>query len=318
LLYVALREVRYAYGDATTPMRATVAAQLVNIALALVLVRVLGQGVAGASFATVVAHTVEAGVLALTEKDRRFGLHLLSMRRVVQLVQMGLPTGVQFALEVGAFATLSVTISMMSETQMAAHQIALQIIHFSFLPAMAVAEAASVLIGQAVGAAEDALVPRIAGLAMRIAVLYSLAWSLVFASLGRMLMTAFTPDAVVLDVGVTLLLLAAVFQCFDAANIVSRCALRGAGDVRYAAWVGVLLAWLCTPTLAWWLGVHVGWGAAGGWIGLSFEVAISAGLLWRRLVRGGWRAAALRARSRLATDPAAPGSATAELAQLVS
>ena len=43
---------------------------------------------------------------------------------------------------------------------MAAHQIALQVIHFSFLPAFAVGEAASVLAGQAVGAERDELVLR--------------------------------------------------------------------------------------------------------------------------------------------------------------
>src|SRR5205814_8614736 len=64
LLYIALREVRYAEGDARSPMRATVAAQAVNIVLAVLFIFVLKQGVRGAACATVIAHAVEAGVLS--------------------------------------------------------------------------------------------------------------------------------------------------------------------------------------------------------------------------------------------------------------
>ena len=55
LLYVALREVRYAEGDAQSPMRATVAAQAVNILLAVLFIFVLKQGVRGAACATVIS-----------------------------------------------------------------------------------------------------------------------------------------------------------------------------------------------------------------------------------------------------------------------
>jgi MATE family multidrug resistance protein len=299
LLYVALREVRYAYGDAKSPMLASLAAQLVNLVLAFLAVRVLGWGVAGAASATVVAHAVEAGVLACREKDRSFGLAALSRAHLSELLQVGLPTGVQFALEVSAFAALSVTISLMSEAEMAAHQIALQVVHFAFLPALAVAEASSVLIGQAVGAGQDAMVMRVSRTALAITGAHAAAWSLILATFGRPLLGGFTPDTLVVATGVRLLRVAAVFQLFDAANIVARCALRGAGDVRYAAWVGVLVAWLFTPTLAWFLGVYLHWGAVGGWIGLSLEIGASAALLWLRLQLGGWRPAASLSRSRL-------------------
>src|SRR5205807_2283650 len=67
LVYVALREVRYGGGDARTPMRATVLANLVNIGLAVLLVLVLRRGVAGAAFATLVANLVELATLALPQ-----------------------------------------------------------------------------------------------------------------------------------------------------------------------------------------------------------------------------------------------------------
>jgi MATE family multidrug resistance protein len=303
LLYVALREVRYAQGDPRSPMRATVAAQATNIGLAVTFIFVLHWGVAGAAFATVIAHGVEAGTLSLQQRSRGFGLRVVRRRHLVELFRVGLPTGLQFGLEVGAFATLSLMISLFSEVEMASHHIAIQVIHFSFLPAMAVAEAASVLTGQAVGAGAYHLVKRVAHLAMGITAVYAGAWSLLLALGAPFIVASFTADPGVVSVAITLLHVAAVFQIFDASNIVARCSLRGAGDVRYAAVVGVLTSWLCTPTLAWLLGRHYKLGAYGGWLGLCLEIIIGSSILWWRIERRGWMAAATTSRARLAADP---------------
>jgi multidrug resistance protein, MATE family len=299
LLFVALKEVRYAEGDARTPMRADVIANVVNIALAVLFIFVLKMGVGAAAFATILAHAVEAGILVWGQRSRGFGYERLAKTHVVELLRVGLPTGLQFTLEVGAFATLSLIISLFSEVEMAAHQIAIQVIHFSFLPALAVAEAASVLAGQSVGAGRYPLVNRVSRLALGLTSSYAAAWSLALAVASHAIASAFTPDAAVADEATKLLHVAAVFQMFDAANIVARCTLRGAGDVRYAAIVGVLSSWLCTPPLAWVLGRRYGLGAVGGWMGLCLEIFVSAGLLWWRLERRGWTLAATRARDRL-------------------
>lgn len=302
LLYVALREVRYAQGDPQSPMRATVAAQATNIALAVTFIFVLHWGVAGAAFATVLAHGVEAGTLSLAQRSRGFGLGVVRREHIAELFRMGLPTGLQFALEVGAFATLSLMISLFSEVEMASHHIAIQVIHFSFLPAMAVAEAASVLTGQAVGAGVYDAVKRVAHLAMGITAVYAGAWSLLLALAAPLVVSSFTTDPGVISVAVTLLHVAAVFQIFDASNIVARCSLRGAGDVRYAAVIGVFTSWLCTPTLAWVLGRHYKLGAFGGWVGLCLEIIIGSSILWWRIERRGWMAAATTSRARLTAD----------------
>jgi MATE family multidrug resistance protein len=187
---------------------------------------------------------------------------------------------------------LSLMISLFSEVDMAAHQIAIQIIHFSFLPAFAVAEACSVLSGQAVGAGAYRLVTRVARLGLVVTGIYTGAWSIALAFGSRALVSGFTLDADVVATAVSLLHIAAVFQIFDGANMVGRCALRGAGDVRYAAWVGVLTSWATTPTLAWLLGHHYRLGAFGGWLGLCLEIIVGAAILWWRLERRGWLAAA--------------------------
>lgn len=298
LVFCAVREVRQGLGDARTPMVASLAANAVNIALDYLLIIVLEQGPAGAALASVIAAGVEVLVI-LTVQLWREGLALAGtgLRHVRALWTLGWPTGLQFLIEMGCFAVLTVMVSRYSERHMAAHQITIQVIHFSFLPALALGEASAVMAGQAVGACREALVRQVSRLAIFAGGLYCGACALLFGLGGAALARAFTSDGELVALTAQLLLIAAVFQVFDAVNMIARCTLRGTGDVRFPAVVGTLLAWALTPTSMWLLGYHLGLGVVGGWIGLCAEIIIGALIFWWRVERQGWQGAAVRARS---------------------
>jgi MATE family multidrug resistance protein len=297
MVYAALREGRYGVGDARSPMVATLIANLANIALDYVFILELGLGVGGAAWATVIAHGVELLVLGIfygRSADARF-----RWRHVVALWNVGFPTALQFLMEVGSFAVLSAIISSMSEVDMAAHLIALHSIHFSFLPALAVGEAASVLTGQAVGAGEEHLVRRVSLLGLWMAVAYNAMCTIVIVVGAPTIAGLFTEDIHVLTAATSLLHVAAVFQIADGASIIARSSLRGVGDVRFAAVVGICLAWVITPPTCWVLGHLLGYGALGGWLGLCGEITLGAAVFWRRLLSTRWRAAAARTREQV-------------------
>src|SRR5262249_36554866 len=148
----------------------------------------------GAATATVLAQGVESGVLWAFGRARGWHARGATAVHVGELWRIGLPTALQFMLEVGSFVLLASLISSLSEMQMAAHQIALQVCQFSFLPAFAASEAASVLAGQAVGARRQELVMRVAYLGLAAASAYTVACSLVFVLLGRTITAGFTSD----------------------------------------------------------------------------------------------------------------------------
>jgi MATE family multidrug resistance protein len=204
-------------------------------------------------------------------------------------------------LEVAAFAILTALFSAMSEVDVAAHQIAMQVIHFSFLPALAIGEAASVMVGQAVGADEDRLVRPLARQTLWLTGAFTGLCALLFAAAAWPIAAAFSDDRALQQTTVHLLYVAAAFQLFDGANVVGRCVLRGTGDVRWPAAVNVAMAWLVTPPLTLLLGYRLGWGVIGGWLGFCAEIIGGAALLWWRLERGAWQRAA--ARSRIALEP---------------
>jgi MATE family multidrug resistance protein len=297
LVFAALREVRYGQGDSRSPMVASIVANLCNAILAYLLIFPAGLGVAGAAWATVVAQTLEALVLALAQHRAGWGVSAMTRAHLLALLRMGVPGGLQASLEVGAFAVLAAMVAAMSSAQMAAHQITLQMISFSFMPGYAIGEGAAVMVGQVVGAGRDDLVLPVARVAVRVAGVYTALCTLVFVGLTPQLIDAFHVDDETRTIAITLLRVSGLFLVMDGANMVARATLRGTGDVKFPAWIGVLCSWCMTPPLAWLLGYHYGLGAFGGWLGLSGEVFLGAGLQWLRLRQGGWRRHAERTRS---------------------
>ena len=311
LVAVALREARYGRGDSRTPMRATVAANVANVGLDYLLIFGLGMGVAGAAWASVGAVAVEAVWLALAQREEGFGFGREALAEIAAVWSLGWPLGLQMLLEVSSFAVLTAIFASMSEIDVAAHQIALQVAHLSFLPAAALGEAASVLAGQAVGARKHRLVTVVARRGLVAAVAYTGACGVVYAAFAGPIASAFTDEPALIEAATHLLWVAAAFQLFDGANIVARCVLRATGDVRYPAVISVTIAWICTPPMAIALGYGLGMGALGGWLGLSLEIMVGALVLWWRLERRHWLPAARRSRLRRSQEGTLEPAATA-------
>ena len=282
LLYAALREARYGQGDTRAPMRASLAGNAVNITLDAILILGLGWGVKGAALATICGNATETSLLAWPMRGALRGL-VLRRGAMRDVWAQGVPNGLQFVMEVGSFLILTVMVARMSAIDGAAHQMVLHLVNVSFLPAHALAEAAAVLVGQAVGA-------NYAGLCV-----------VVYATLGAMITDAMSAGDAALAARATMLVhVSLAFLVADAANVIARGVLRGASDVRYAAIVGIATSWFTTPPLAWALGIGCGLGAVGGWIGLAVEIIVGASLFWLRVIRGGWKPAAAAARRSMA------------------
>jgi len=300
LLYAALRETSYGEGETRGPMRASVAGNAVNIALGAALILGLGWGVQGAAVAAICGNLTELGLLAWPLRAR-----LARMRwrpvAVREVWAQGVPNGLQFIMEVGSFLILTVIVARMSALDGAAHQLVLHLVNVSFLPAHALSEAAAVLVGQAVGANQDALVPRVARHTLALGAGYAAICLVVFVVLGAPIVSGMSAgDAALSSRALSLLHVSFAFLVADAANVIARGVLRGASDIRFAAIVGIATAWLTTPPLTWLLGVHAGLGVVGGWIGLALEIVAGAAIFWRRVHRGGWKPAAAAARRAIA------------------
>jgi MATE family multidrug resistance protein len=296
----ALIQHRQATGDSRTPMIVGIAGNAFNALLAWALIYgrlgLPALGIRGAGYATATTEMLELGVmllLFLRDEQRsnaaaaRASLPFSQALR--EVVDLGLPTGIQFMAETLAFTAFTVVIGSIGKEAIAAHQIALNVIRVSFLPGVAIAEATSVLVGQSLGRhrLEDADAAVRSGLAL--AVVFMAACGVIFALAGGALGSFFSSDAEVARGAKSLLLVAAVFQVLDAVNIVLRGALRGAKDAHAVMIIGVLVVWSCVPTAAYVLGKLSGLGAFGGWLGFVAETTVASIVFWLRWERGGWR-----------------------------
>jgi MATE family multidrug resistance protein len=299
----ALTQHRQAIGDARTPMIAGLAGNLFNALLGWALIYghagLPALGVRGGALATAITEWLEAAWLALlllrsTRKSADYARARAELplgRALREVAALGIPTGVQFGSEMLGFATFTAVLGSLGPEQVAAHQIALATIRTSFLPGAAVSEAASVLVGQALGRRSLADADRATAAALTVAVTFMAGCGIVFGIAGGAIVRAFTDDEAVARVARTLLWIAAGFQILDAMSIVLRGALRGARDVRIPALIGVTVTWTCVPTAAWVLGRLAGWGSVGGWCGFVAETALGAALFALRWRQGEWRKA---------------------------
>ena len=293
LFKAAVREFRYGVGDTRLPMAAALLGNGINFLLDPLLMFAFDFGVVGAAWATVAAHHVELAVLVWAQVRTRVGPEYPSSAEVCGLWRLGFPTGVQYFMEIGSFVLLGVIVASFGRLELAAHQIAFQLSHFVFLPAMALGEAASILVGQAVGARRRELVWGVARGAIAVAIVYGFVWALVLSLFPTAIGRLFSVDDGLLAVLVPLLRLAGLFVVFDAVQVVVRCVLRGTGDVRVPAVLGIVFAWVLTPPAGYFLGHVLDWGAVGGWVGLLGElVLLTISLVWRLVAQ--WRPVSAR------------------------
>jgi multidrug resistance protein, MATE family len=289
---MALVQHRQGIGDARTPMFVTLLGNMLNAGLGYCLIYgrlgLPALGVYGGGLATALVQSINFAVLlGLLLRDRtRPGVRLAYLSKATrQVLRVGLPTGMQFMGEILAFCTFSILLGSISAAESAANQIAIATIRASFLPGLAVGEAACVLVGQALGAGRFDDARRAVRAALHLAVVFMAACGVLFAVAGGGIARAFTPDPEVGRIVTRLLLLAAVFQVLDAVNIVYRCALRGAQDVRVPALLGIGIVWTTVPLAAYLLGRVAGWGAVGGWCGFVVETALGAAFFYMRFRR---------------------------------
>ena len=93
----------------------------------------------------------------------------------------------------------------------------------------------------------------------------------------------------VLALGVVLVMLSALFQFVDAAQIVVLAALRGVQDTRVPMWLAAISYWVIGIPVSYVMAFTLGWGAVGLWLGLTVGLGAAAASLgwrfWRHSVR---------------------------------
>jgi MATE family multidrug resistance protein len=253
-------------------------------------------GVEGSAWATSFSRLYMASFLYLAirrEHRRRGDAHpqvpfVFDPSRIKQLFRLGAPAASQITLEVGVFALATALAAKLDPISSASHQIALNIASVVFMVPLGLASASAVRVGHAVGAgdAQRAITAGWTALATGAAVMTII--GIVLFGWPGPLLRAFTDDARVIEIGVTLLVIASAFQLFDGTQAVATGILRGLGETRIPMVMNVIGHWVLGLPVGYALCFSYGWGVSGLWIGLSIGlifVSIVLTIAWIRRTR---------------------------------
>jgi MATE family multidrug resistance protein len=298
-VFVVLSSFFRGFGDARTPLYATLLMNVVNAALDYALI--FGHfglprlGVAGAGVAYAVACWVGAAVLfaafrrAAVSRRHRTGAVPPTAAAIRRFLRTSAAIGGQWCVGMTTWAVFVTLVARMGDDAMAATQAVAMLLSLSFMQAEGIAIAASTLIGRHVGAERPGAAERTLHSGLGLGAVIAAVVALLFVAIPDTLLRVFTDDPDVIALGRPLLRLGALFQLFDAMATILDGALRGAGDTRWPFAVEVALGWGFFLPLAWWLGVYLDGGLTAAWTGALLGVlALAVVLLWRFL-SGAWR-----------------------------
>jgi len=195
------------------------------------------------------------------------------------------PIGIQTWLEFGVFATSGLLMGLMGAIAVASHQVALQFASLTFMVPLGIAQATSVLVGQAVGRADAPAARRAAGAGLVTGAAFMALAAVPLLAVPEPLARAFSDDAVVVAAAALLLPIAGVFQVFDGLQVVAAGALRGIGDTRIPMVMALVGFWLVGLPVCVALGFGLDLGPTGIWWGLATGLGVVAVLLLVRLRR---------------------------------
>ncbi|MFP6584406.1 MAG: MATE family efflux transporter [Candidatus Hydrogenedentota bacterium] len=288
-------------GRPKIPMYVALVANITNIGLDYVLI--FGKfgfpqmGISGAALATVVSIGLQAVLLQIIFMSDTYNRDYntrstwqFDLTKITELLKIGWPAGLSGFLDVASWAVFtSIIVGRFGTAQLAAHTAAINFMHLSFVPVIAINHAIAPIVGQWIGKSDIATAKARAYTAMRVGMVLMFSIGATMAIFGKTLMRVFSDDPEVIALGHVLLICAATFALFDAVNIVLSGALRGAGDTRWMMIAMFIGSWCGSLPLAYLFAVVLGMQAKGAWIGATIYIILLSGVFLHRFHGEKWR-----------------------------
>lgn len=214
--------------------------------------------------------------------DVSFHFKSINLRIIKRILSIGLPSGFQYFFEVGAFSTAVIMVGWLGTTQLAAHQIAINLASISFMAVLGLSAAGSIRVGNAVGK-QDISETRKAGFTAIFAGAAIMACSgIIFVIFRNFLPVLYVDDKSVITIASSLLIIAALFQLSDGTQAVGIGILRGLTDVKIPTAITFIAYWVVGLPVGYLLGFTFKLGVQGVWYGLLLGLTTSAVLLTLR------------------------------------
>ena len=286
-------------GDAAIAMRSLWLANGVNLILDPILIFGWGPipayGVTGAAIATTIGRSI--GILY-----QLYHLFDLRGRIRVRASQLAFNTEVawrlakvslggigQFLIAVSSWIFMMRIMAPYGSVAIAGYTIAVRIIHFTFLPAWGLGNAAATLVGQNLGANRPNRAEQSLWRAAQFNFVTLFVVAILLVVFAEVVIAVFNADPEIVAIGSEGLR----FFCYGyplmALGMVALQSLNGAGDTKTPTMINFVAFWLLEIPLAWWLAVEVELGPSGVFWSILISETVFAGLAIWVIRRGNWK-----------------------------
>jgi MATE family multidrug resistance protein len=259
-------------------------------------------GVAGAAWATVTVESVGSLIffVLMMDKEARRANGTLSGWRLEppllrRLLVLGLPAGLQFSIEILAFAIFMLIVGRIGTTPLAASGIAFNLNMIVFMPMLGLGVGVSSVVGRHLGSGRSDYAERTTWSAFWMSLVYMSFCGSFYVLAPKLLLLPYAAGADpvtfprVAEIAVVLLRFVAVYSIFDMMNIVFAAGLKGAGDTLYPLSATVCVSALAMLAPAYVACIVLGAGVYIAWTTASAYVVILGILMLRRYRAGGWK-----------------------------
>jgi MATE family multidrug resistance protein len=212
-----------------------------------------------------------------------FSFGYYSKKLFSTLLNLGIPSGVQFIFEVAAFDFSLVMMGWLGTQTQAAHQIAINLATISYMTTAGLASAATVRVGYFLGSRDVKNLRMASYSLLAMAMIVMCAWAILFIAARHWLPTLYVDDMAVVPIAASLLVIAGFFQLADGTQVVCVAALRGLQDVKVPSVFILVAYWIIGLPLGYYLAFPLQMGGRGIWWGLFIGLMVTAMAMFLRL-----------------------------------
>lgn len=275
-------------------MQATLIANVVNVVLNFLLIYGIWifprLEIKGAALGTLFSRFAMMFfiIFILTSKDK-FKPYFIRLKRkeihkkvFIKIINLGFPSAMQMLFEIGIFTAAIWLAGSLGTVDQASNQIALNLASMTFMIAVGLGVVATIRVGNQKGLQNYKDLRRISFSIFLQVFMIEFIFAILFFVFKNFLPTLYIDDDAVITTAASLLLIAGLFQLSDGIQVVVLGALRGLQDVKIPTYLIFVAYWIIGFPISFVLGIVLGYGSQGIWIGLFAGLTASAVFLFIR------------------------------------
>ena len=281
-------------GNMKIPSALNIGMCVMDVVFNYIFIYILGMGVMGAAMGTGLAMLmtacammyfllVKSKMLSLVGRPGSFKPKEDTIRTAVKI---GAPMGLQHMLMGGAYIVSTLIVAPLGTIAIAAHSLAITVESLCYMPGYGIAEAATTLVGQGIGAGQRLLTRSFARMSVALGISVMTVMGVLMWIFAPELMGLMSPVEEVITLGTQVLRIEAWAEPMFAAAIVCNGVFIGAGDTIIPAAMSLVSMWAVRLTLAATLAPK--YGLKGVWTAMLTELLFRGSIFLIRLFKSRW------------------------------